>query len=132
MDGWFKDGKKQGSWKQYDSNGRIQTNIYYVNNVVNGYMKCYNSKEQLEHKDIYDLDMLVGIEEYDTKGVLRRKERFPQGNGYYRITDPNGIVLFECALSHGLFNGEYTRRNTEGKVTEHGVYKYGKLQGVNK
>ena len=47
------EGKNQGTWKEYYSNGRLKTEMRYKDDYLNGYVKKYNSKGKLEEAELY-------------------------------------------------------------------------------
>jgi antitoxin component YwqK of YwqJK toxin-antitoxin module/Tfp pilus assembly protein PilF len=123
--GWLIEASKEGQWYTYSSNGKPYDEIFYIDNEVNGPYKQYNVNGELDYIDYYDRDMLVGVKQYDSTGKLILSERFPGGNGSYKLVYANGEKYFECELKNGIYQGKFAKYYPGNKVSETGFYTYG-------
>ena len=83
-DGFYKEGKKVGLWKSYHQTGKIETEIKYVNDEVNGLAKFYNKEGKiiaegnLKGKD-FDGDYFI----YDMSGNKVKKNSEQKNKNSY-------------------------------------------------
>lgn len=109
IDGYFKDGKPQGTWKVYDQFGKILYEIPFEKGEVNGTLK--------EYDNVYpdnEMDIFYERNEYLQDSVPPKKKHY----------------LFSTSeFKNGLQNGEYNRYNWLGSLNEQIIYKDGLKDG---
>jgi len=124
-EGWYKDGEMQGVWKFYYSNGKLSEEAFYINGLRNGHLTSYNIAGKIEYKEVYDKDMLCGLEQYDSSGHIVFIEEYAKGNGHYHQKVAK-TDIFESNMKNGLLAGPYMRRSATGKTIEKGYNLLGK------
>jgi antitoxin component YwqK of YwqJK toxin-antitoxin module len=111
-EGNYKDGKKEGMWKEYYSNGNLKSEIPYISNKPDGYAKLYYESGKLS-------------EEGNWKGV--------KWVGNYKYYHENGKPKYEFAYSDdGKRSGKQKYYHENGKIAIEGDWKDGKEAGVIK
>jgi antitoxin component YwqK of YwqJK toxin-antitoxin module len=101
--GYYKQNKKNGSWKYYVNQKPLCT-IYYKDNLRDSTWKSFYSNGKLRYLINYN------------KGLK---------NGLYEYYLSNGIKLVSNEYSNDLLNGHYTRYNNDGKIQINIEYKAG-------
>ncbi len=107
---------KQGVWKDYFSNQRLQTEMRYKNNKLNGYVKQYNRQGKLESATLY----LNGKEQKDESNIVD----FDINTIYYSKGTPKSTSFYNKA---GERDGVSTFYNKDGSVFATEIYKKGYL-----
>jgi antitoxin component YwqK of YwqJK toxin-antitoxin module len=88
-------GLKEGTWRTYFDNGRIESEKTYRNDNLQGYEKFYNKSGSLVLKQLYNDGKLVDKGNQDTLNIVERiiyddNKRIVK-KGYYREDVPVGI-----------------------------------------
>ena len=74
-------GKKEGSWKNYHSNGQLKKKLYYKNDLRTGTFISYFDNGQLNCKGAYKTDKYDGpLICYHKNGQLSLKATFVEGS----------------------------------------------------
>ena len=69
--GVYKDGLKEGPWKEFRSNGRLKLNSNYDKGKLNGLWEWFNSNGKIREKGFYKNGVKTGVwEERDSGGQL--------------------------------------------------------------
>jgi len=90
-DGHFKDGKKTGLWKTYHSNGRIESEIRYVNGSPDGTARFFNNEGKLTAEGyLKGRDFVGDYFIFDDKGNKFKKNASRKNE--YAYLDFNGKV----------------------------------------
>lgn len=108
--GIIRDGKKDGVFMTYHSNGRIKTIGSYVNDQLNGVYLELSDREQVDSKTNY------------LNGVLHGP------HATYKFGRPT----LELAYKNGVQEGPFTEYSDRGKISKSGTFKAGKLDGTMK
>lgn len=75
--GLLKDGKKEGLWESYHSNGNKWSSTFYVKGKANGHSITYYKNGKIHYKGEYEDGQRTGKWEfYDEQGELQREEEF--------------------------------------------------------
>lgn len=110
-------GRKQGRWFTFHSNGHIKTEVPYRDDLMHGYFKEYADNGDLVRIMKYEL----GVAQNEAREVARpdiRKE-------YYS----NGRVKVSAMYRNGLPDGIMQEYDTAGSVVRSVVYTLGKKSG---
>lgn len=124
-EGWLKEGKKQGIWRYYNAAGKLSAERFFVNDKLNGPINHYFDNGKIQYTDLYDRDALVGLIQFDTSGRERSREYYPDGNGLYKRTYPNGKPGFVCAVKHGEYDGTFNHYLPNGILLQTGHFELG-------
>ncbi len=111
-------GLKQGLWKDFYSNGKVQQEITYLNDKRNGYLKKYDSTGTLLSIEKYINDEPAVFAE-ELKEYEIRRDYFPDGkvkiegsyyknkpDGIRREYDSSGTITNGYVFSEGMLLGE--------------------------
>jgi|GEM_PF-1340797 len=70
-EGEYINGKKEHQWKSYFENGRIKSEITYVNDIPNGSVKLYDDEGRFKEGGIFENNKwIAGHEQYDHNGNI--------------------------------------------------------------
>ena len=134
----FKNGKRNGTGKQYDENGYDDSSIEYKNDVMNGDEMLYHKNLMTAVEGRRKNGMRVGkFKEYDEKGkILKLYNYNKNGNG---LLDGEYITFYpkkygqkksECYYNNGNRCGIYIERYESGNISKICHYdENGKLTG---
>ncbi len=104
-------GEKNGTWKYFHPNGKTQTEAYYKNGKLNGYVKEYDKKGQLiSSKRYIDGELFVEKEKVEEKAIVKKE--------YFE----NGKVKNQGAFVDDKAVGIHTTYAKSGKVVESKKY----------
>jgi len=155
-EGWFQQGQRQQQWISYYANDSIDTDYYYLNDELDGYLTEYNVDGKRYSKVVYSNGNVLDLEHYNSKGesisirqekgndiLFDRKFRngrqaehvqFTCGNNSGTLTRwlPDGKILFEYSFSNGRRQGPYQYNEITGQPSTTGFYVDGKEQGLRK
>lgn len=106
--GQYNKNKREGLWKFWDENGKIQSEIEYKGGLKNGKVKEYN-KGVLQSIKNYVNDTLHG-----------------EGNFF----DNSGKLYSKYTYNKGKLDGEYFTYDSIGRIREHRFYTLGKQTGI--
>ena len=118
------DGKKEGIWRSYYDNGKIQSEMHYLGDQLDGYQKDYNSKGNLVKKLLFNQGKMVNLAKGDTLNIEEKivfdENKFIIKRGYYRENVPLGI--------HREYNTDGSVKNSlvydeEGHIISQGIIK---------
>jgi antitoxin component YwqK of YwqJK toxin-antitoxin module len=147
-------GKKQGVWKTYFSNRRLEREERYKDDLLNGYVKIYNKQGKLESASLYingvkqseaenEADFNIKNTYYSDGSVKSQitynlsgkkdgvaktfdKEGNVESTEIYR----NGYLLSKGVIdSEGLYQGMWENYYLNGELKSKGEYKDGKKYG---
>ncbi len=124
-------GNKNGKWKDFYPDGKIQAEGQYSDNRKTGIWKFYNEFEKGEQTGSFNNGRPDGLWKwYYENGVLLREEEYFQGqrDGAYTEYSPGGEVIAQGQYSDGEKNGEW--KYNSGNDIESGKYISGLRDGV--
>jgi antitoxin component YwqK of YwqJK toxin-antitoxin module len=148
-------GRKQGVWKTYYSNKRLETERRYKDDLLNGYVKYYNPDGKLEKAELYIDGVKQEGEEnkadftiqktYHENGVVKEMVSYnmagkkdgisksfdKDGNIIEAAFYKNGYLLAQGGIidQEGLFQGKWENYYLNGNLKSKGEYKDGKKFG---
>lgn len=114
-----KKGKKTGTWKKFYDDGKLKEESRYKNDLLNGYLKEYDTKGKLINATLY-IDGVAQTFAQEISELDIRKEYYDNGNvkveGIYDVT--------------GKENGTFKYFNKKGKIEKTEIYIHGVLIAV--
>jgi len=155
-EGWFQHGQRQQQWISYYPNDSIDTDYYYLNDELDGYLAEYNVDGKRYSKVIYRNGNVLDLEHYNSKGesIYTRQEKgndilfdrkfrngrpaehlqFTCGNNSGTLMRwlPDGKILSEHSFSNGRRQGAYRYNEITGLPSTTGSYLDGMEQGLRK
>ncbi len=116
-----KNGKKQGFWRYFWSNGDLKYEVYYEDNEKEGLeIRYYDAQDCIEFSNAYKDGTLYGpsVTFYPNCNI-KVEEVYVAGKkqGYERSYDENGILLTEAKFDKGELDGSYAHFDKKGYVT---------------
>jgi uncharacterized protein len=124
-------GRYNGKWKDYFSNGKVQSEGQYTDSRRSGTWKFYNASQKVEQTGSYNNGRPDGLWKwYYEDGTLLREEEYFQGQRDGSCTEysATGQIIAQGTYSDGEKNGEW-KYNT-GDYTEEGKYIIGLKDGI--
>ncbi len=122
----YKDGKKNGAFLEYYSNGKTKTEASFVNDLDNGVRNKYYDSGQLKSEENYAMGQREGwTKVYTKKGILQSEVLYHKDecdgpfNTYYDNGKPAKIFNFK----KGLKNGEMKKYYQSGQIKSIAYYK---------
>ena len=133
-DGTYKDGKKDGVFKMYDSEGRVQEEKSYKDGKLHGAHKTYFTTGKVEREVNYRNGKQDGKDMvYEWDGTLRRDHTYKDGKQVGKqFTFLKGTYeLYETEYynEYGMKDGEYSSMFTFGQPHILGHYKNDQKDG---
>jgi hypothetical protein len=114
-------GKKQGFWRYFWTNGDLKYEVYYDNGEKEGLeIKYFDEQDCIEFSNTYLKGVLNGPSVSFFPNCSTKTEEIYQGgqkNGYERNFDQNGILLTEGQFAKGELVGSYAHFDKKGTVT---------------
>jgi len=124
-------GNRNGKWKDYFSNGKIQEEGQFTDNRRSGQWKFYNMLEKVEQTGSFNNGRPDGLWKwYYNSGALLREEEYFQGQRDGSCTEysETGEIIAQGEYSDGEKNGEWKYKTSE--FTEEGKYLTGLKDGI--
>ena len=124
-------GNRNGKWKDFFSNGKVQDEGQFSDNRRSGLWKFYNISEKVEQTGYYNNGRADGLWKwyYDNGALLREEEYFQnQRDGSCTEYSVTGEIIAQGQYSDGEKNGEW--KYASGDYTEEGKYIIGLKDGV--
>lgn len=126
-EGYLIDGKRNGIWITYHSDGRVNTIQHYADDKLHGMSLVIDGRGQITEKAHYEQNTYDGLKA--TYRFGRAQEEIPYKNGvidgrvarYYN----NGKLMEEIEYSQGVQDGIYRHYNDQGEMDLDYVYKDG-------
>lgn len=117
------EGKKEGLWKYFNSDGSIRATGRYANNLATGKWQYYYEKGTKEQEGSFENGKPVGLWQwFYSDGSIKREEEFYAGK-------PEGLYMEYDTLGNVIVNGKYFDGQKEeewfytiGDYTEKGKY----------
>jgi len=116
-----KDGKKNGLYREWYSNGQLADSCYYKMDVLDGTEKRYNPSGALT-MDVYYID---GI----SLSPIDSTKTTTDPSGHFKMYGKNGLVIVEGTTVDGKLQGEYKIYFDGVRAIKDCFYKDGKLNG---
>jgi antitoxin component YwqK of YwqJK toxin-antitoxin module len=133
-EGYYKDGKKTGIWKQYYPNGTIKSEITFVNNRPFGYAKFYFSNGKLSEEGMWENSRWVGKYKmyYETGQIFYEFQYNEQGKreGEQKYFHENGKVMIEGNWQDGKEGGIIKEYYSSGNLKSEKNFKNGELDSA--
>ena len=123
-------GNRNGKWKDFYPDGKIQAEGNYTDNRRTGLWKFYNSEGKTEQTGFYNNGRPDGLWKwyYDNGSILREEEYFQgQRDGSYTEYSITGDIIGQGQYSDGERNGEWKFKS--GDNMEQGKYIIGLKDG---
>jgi len=131
-EGDYLSNKKQGLWKRYYSNGKIQSEITYKDNIPNGPYSTYYPSGINEEKGTWSYNKNIGIfARYHSNGAKSQAFVFDDNgvrNGQQFYYHENGKTELEVYIRNGMEEGIMRRYYANGDIQETKDYTGGKLK----
>ncbi len=114
-------GKKQGFWRYFWSNGDLKYEVYYENGEKEGLeISYYDGQDCIEYSNTYNKGVLDGPRVmFYPNCSTRVEEMYKNGlkDGYERNFDQTGVLLTEGNFLKGELDGSYAHFDKKGYVT---------------
>lgn len=123
-------GNRNGKWKDYFPNGKVQAEGQFTDNRRSGIWKFYNNFEKVEQTGSYNNGRPDGLWKwyYDNGEILREEEYFQgQRDGASTEYSLTGDIIAQGQYTDGEKNGEWKFKS--GDFTEVGKYIIGLKDG---
>ncbi len=151
--GWYVDDVPEQWWITYHPDGSLAETTYFISGKMNGWNTYYapGNKKQRAYK--YELDMLVGLQQYDSTGNIYHELEIPRSNGLQARINMAGDTIFKVKMQcgkinsvisafygnnkpeaidpivDGLYEGTYEQRSPDGTILVKGQYKNNMQEG---
>ena len=123
-------GNRNGKWKDYFPNGKVQAEGQFTDNRRSGIWKFYNNFEKVEQTGSYNNGRPDGLWKwyYDNGEILREEEYFQgQRDGASTEYSLTGEIIAQGEYSDGERNGDWKFKS--GDITEEGKFIIGLKDG---
>ena len=124
-------GNRNGVWKDYYPDGKVQAEGRYADNRQTGLWKFNNRSGKLEQTGNFNNGRPDGLWKwyYENGAILREEEYFQgQRDGSFTEYSPAGDIIAQGQYSDNERNGEWKIKT--GDITEEGKYILGLKDGV--
>ena len=117
-----------GTWRQWSSEGRLLTEVAYVDGKQNGRASVFLERGYVNVYHMKDGNFSGPYQEFYPDGskllvgALDGRKRVGEWNSWH----PNGKPWISCVYVDGLYHGEWTRRDKSGELAETRYYRRGK------
>lgn len=134
-EGTYRNGHKEGTFKFYDSEGRVKEEKPYKDGKLDGVHRTFYTSGQLEREVNYKNGRQDGKDlYYDYDGTLRREHNYRDGRQvgkqYSFIQGSHEYYETSYYNEQGLQDGEYTEVYTFGQPRLTGHFANGQKDGV--
>lgn len=114
-------GKKQGFWRYFWTNGDLKYEVFYENNEKEGLeMRYYDAQDCIEFSNTYKHGVLDGPSVTFYPNCSTKVEEIYVGgkkHGYERFYDEVGFLQTEARFEKGELDGSYAHFDKKGYVT---------------
>jgi antitoxin component YwqK of YwqJK toxin-antitoxin module len=130
---YWRDGKEEGFWEQYDQEtGKLTNSANFVKgNQVSA--EWFFENGQVEIRGKFKNNEQHGLWEYfDEDGRLSYKGHFKKGkeNGLWQGFHENGVLLYSGNMLNGESEGLFEWFHENGQLQRRGKHKQGELMGL--
>ena len=128
--GYNKDGKQDGEYKEYYEDGKIKQETYYIKGLKEGSEKVFmNNGDRVSESEFKD-DKLNGKHKRYFKNILILECHYKEGklDGEYTSYWDNGKVCTKTTYKNDKLDGEWEYWNEDGTLKEKLLYKDGEKQ----
>lgn len=119
-EGYYVDGRKEGTWIKYFSDGSIQLKGTYNNNRPEGPYTRYYPNGKIAEQGEYKANAYKGLLlRYHDNGQLAYRANFNnqgQESGKVSYYHPNGKLALSYTVKNGKVQGQVSRYNTSGQL----------------
>jgi antitoxin component YwqK of YwqJK toxin-antitoxin module len=127
-------GKKNGNWKTYFTNGRLAAVENYKDDTLHGLQTHYSPEGGYKARSNYNMGIKVdSFLLYNSNGLLNFEEyRDSTGTpqGQFRVYDTNGQLIQLGQYKDGKFDGEFRTFYQTGKLKTIEHYRQGERIGT--
>ena len=134
--GEYKEGRKNGTWIEYYSDGAIKSEKPFSNGKVNGVHKSYYTDGKPESVKGYKDGVEHGVEQrwhWETGKMTvdaNYEDGKPDGKQTRHISSNNGDYVEVSHYAKGVQTGDFSQTWATGKPRVQGKYKNGQKEGV--
>jgi len=124
-------GNRNGNWKDFYSDGKVQGEGQYSNNRKSGAWKYYNKDGKIQQTGSYNAGRPDGVWRwyYENEQLLREEEYYlGQRDGMQTEYSETGEIIVQGSYTDGEKNGDWKYKH--GDFTEEGKYIIGLKDGV--
>jgi antitoxin component YwqK of YwqJK toxin-antitoxin module len=117
------EGKKEGKWKYFYANGKVESAGNYANNLQTGKWEYYYENGKKEQTGVFKQGKTDGLWQwFYSDGTLKREEEYYEGNseGMYAEYDTLGQIIVSGKYFDGQKEDEWTYK--VGDYSEKGKY----------
>jgi antitoxin component YwqK of YwqJK toxin-antitoxin module len=119
-EGYYVNGRKEGTWTKFFPNGHIQLKGTYINNRPQGAYTRYYTNGQIAEQGNFESNGYKGLLlRYHQNGQLAYRANFNnqgQESGKVSYYHPNGKVALTYTVKNGQVQGQVLRYNTNGQL----------------
>ncbi len=128
--GEYKDSKRNGVWKEFNIDGHLISEIYYLNGEKEGESISYYENGNKKEKSNFKRDRLHGKKiEWNENGDIERETIYKDNVLVTYIQFENGKLSFEGEMIEGKLDGPFKSFYESGKVLNEGRMKKNKQHG---
>lgn len=133
--GTIRDGKKEGLWREYHSNGQLSSKANYTNNVPEGASVSYTPRGDMLSKGNYKRGLKEGLwEELEENSIIYETVNFidglKEGKFVKYFGRSGGQIASKGNYKNGELDGEFVSYYQSGKMWSTGSYKNGCYTGL--
>lgn len=130
-EGFYKNNRKEGSWKKYYPNGKVEHVLNYLNGKLDGIATFYYKNGKKKEEGTWKKNRWVGEYKYFYKtGGLRNEWKYNETGkrtGIQRYYYENGQVKLEGAWENGKESGPIVEFYDDGSVKSERFFMNGKI-----
>lgn len=134
-EGFYKDGRKQGKWTKYYTNGRVEHVLTFKDNKLDGLAVFYYKNGKKKEEGSWKKNRWVGNYKYFYKnGNLRNEWKYNETGkrtGVQKYYHENGNLKLEGAWENGKESGPLVEFYVDGSVKSERFFAGGKID-INK
>lgn len=124
----YKQGKIDGTFKEFFPNGNIKQEVHYIGGKLKGLYRTYYENGRIEQEAVYVDGQIEGIyRSYYEDGVLHQEKEYSHGklNGVYKAYDESGLPFFEITYKNDVQHGSDKIFDAMGVIQFLDTYKAG-------
>jgi len=126
----YKDGKRNGIWKEFNVDGNLISEICYLKGEKEGESISYYKNGNKKEKSNFKRDKLNGKKiEWDEKGDIKSETIYKNDVAVTHRGFENGKLSYEGDVFENKFDGLFKYFYKSGKVKSEGLYKKNKMEG---
>jgi len=114
--GYYLGNNMNNTWNYYTADGGIETTAYYLNGLMNGLYTNYSVDGKIKSRDRFTDGNRVSQQQYDPEGTIINNVNFIETDKY-QIKSRNDIILADCSIKGGVYNGPLTWYHPGGGIS---------------